>query len=87
MTADRKSRMLRPPTPPHDHFFVAMIDGNLVYRTMTLHVTKQDNFRVSDLRVHGRAKTLADKRRFERDARATVASISRTTQADCTIEP
>ena len=47
----------------YDHFIVALIDGNLVYRTMTLHVTAEKNFRVDKLRVYGRAKTVARSRR------------------------
>jgi hypothetical protein len=71
----------------YDHFFVAMIDNNLVYRTMVLHVTGEDDFRADKLRVHGRAKTTAELRRFQREASAIVAGVSRKTQATCTVEP
>ena len=71
----------------YDHFFVAMIDNNLVYRTMRLHVTGEDSFRVDKLQVHGRAKTTAELRKFQRDASAIVAGVSRETQATCTVEP
>lgn len=70
----------------YDHFLVAMLDGNLVYRTMTLHVTKEDNFRVDKLRVYGRATTTAEVRKFEREAGALVRSVSKKTQASCRIE-
>ena len=50
----------------YDHFLVALIDGNLVYRTMTLHVTAEKNFRVDKLRVYGRANTVAEVNGFKR---------------------
>ena len=71
----------------YDHFIVALIDGNLVYRTMTLHVTAEKNFRVDKLKVYGRAKTVAEVKTFKREASALVARVSRQTQAGCTIEP
>jgi hypothetical protein len=71
----------------YDHFSVAMIDNNLVYRTLKLHLTGRDSYRVDNLRVYGRATTTAEVRKFQRDASALVAKISRQTQADCTIEP
>ena len=71
----------------YDHFIVALIDGNLVYRTMTLHVTAEKSFRVDKLRVYGRAKTVAEVKTFKREASALVARVSRQTQAGCTIEP
>lgn len=71
----------------YDHFAVAMIDGNLVYRTLTLHITAKDNFRVDQLEVHGRATTTAEVRRFTREAQALIARLARQTQASCTIEP
>ena len=70
----------------YDHFLVAMIDGNLVYRSMVLHVIKEESFRVDRLRVHGRAKTMAEVRKFEREASALVRDVSRKTQAGCRIE-
>lgn len=71
----------------YDHFAVAMIDGNLVYRTLKLHITAKDNFRVDQLKVHGRATTTAEVSRFKREAQTLIARIARQTQADCTIEP
>ena len=71
----------------YDHFIVALIDGNLVYRTMTLHVTAEKDFRVDRLRVYGRAKTVAEVKTFKREASALVTKVSRQTQAGCTIEP
>ena len=71
----------------YDHFIVALIDGNLVYRTMTLHVTAQQNFRVDKLRVYGRATTVAEVKTFKGEASALVAKVSRQTQAGCAIEP
>ncbi len=68
-------------------FIVALIDGNLAYRTMTLHVTAEKNFRVDKLKVYGRAKTVAEVKTFKREASALVAKVSRQTQAGCTIEP
>ena len=65
----------------YDHFLVALIDGNLVYRTMTLHVTAEKNFRVDKLRVYGRANTVAEVNGFKREASALVARVSRQTQA------
>lgn len=71
----------------YDHFAVAMIDGNLVFRTLKLHITAKDNFRVDQLKVHGRATTTAEVSRFRREAQTLIARIARQTQADCTIEP
>ena len=71
----------------YDHFFVAMIDNNLVYRTMNLHLTGKDSYRVDKLRVFGRAKTTAEFNKFQRDASALVAKVSRQTQANCNIDP
>lgn len=71
----------------YDHFGVAMIDGNLVYRTLKLHITEKENFRVDHLEVHGRATKTADVARFKREAQALTARLSRQTQADCTIDP
>ena len=71
----------------YDHFIVALIDGNLAYRTMTLDVTAEKNFRVDKLKVYGRAKTVAEVKTFKREASALVARVSRQTQAGCTIEP
>lgn len=71
----------------YDHFAVAMIDGNLVYRSMVLHVTKKDSFRVDNLRVHGRASTVAEVKRFEKEASALVRGVAQKTQATCKIEP
>jgi hypothetical protein len=71
----------------YDHFFVALIDNNLVYRTMTLHLTGENRYRVDKLRVYGRAETVAEVRKFERESRELVAKVSRSTQASCKIEP
>lgn len=71
----------------YDHFFVALIDNNLVFRTMDLHVTAKSNFRVDGLRVYGRAETKADVARFETRIKASVAQVSRATQPTCKVEP
>lgn len=71
----------------YDHFVVALIDNNLVYRTMRLHVTEKESFRVDRLRVFGKAKTTAELATFKREGQALAARIARTTQASCTIEP
>lgn len=71
----------------YDHFAVAMIDGNLVFRTLKLHITAKENFRVDQLEVHGRATTTAEVAGFKREAQALITRLARRTQAGCTIEP
>jgi hypothetical protein len=67
----------------YDHFAVALIDRNLVYRTMTLHITQKDNYKVTDIRVVGNIDTKSDRDRFHAAAQAYAAAISRQTQAGC----
>ena len=71
----------------YDHFVVAMIDNNLVYRTMRLHITEKDNFSVDQLRVYGKAKTTTDLAAFRREAQTLVAKVAKKTQASCTLQP
>jgi len=71
----------------YDHFAVAMIDGNGVYRTMRMHVVARRNFRVTELRVHGRPQTRAEVTRFRAIARQYIAVRSQATQASCARVP
>lgn len=70
----------------YDHFVVAMIDNNLVYRTMRLHVTGKYDFRADNLRVYGSATTTAELAAFKREARALTTGIAKKTQAYCSVE-
>ena len=70
----------------YDHFSVAMINGNGIYRTMKMHITGEENYRVDDIRMYGRAKTVAEAGRFRKEAKQAMAAVSRSTQPNCEIQ-
>jgi hypothetical protein len=67
----------------YDHFLVALVDRNLVYRTMLLHVTAERDFRVTQLRVYGTVDTVKDLQTFRATSRALVQRTARQVQPSC----
>jgi hypothetical protein len=67
----------------YDHFIVAMVDRNLVYRTMLLHITGEDDFRVTQLRVYGAVDTVAELQDVRARARALVTLEAKRVQPTC----